>query len=86
MNDATTRRVILYLRLRVAKDEYISIAKLNKQLQAPVGREGWQIGETLTDDYFIGGKPRANAEKALLMLCEGAATSSLHTSSTDGSA
>lgn len=62
------KRAVLYLRLSVAKDESVSIANQNKQLQALAEREGWQIVETLTDDGFSGGKPRANADKALRML------------------
>lgn len=70
MKGATQKRAILYLRLSVAKDESVSIANQNKQLQALAEREGWQIVETFTDDGLSGGKPRANADKALRMLRE----------------
>lgn len=73
MKDATQKRAILYLRLSVSKDESVSIANQNKQLQALAEREGWQIVETFTDDGLSGGKPRANAEKALRMLRDNAA-------------
>lgn len=58
----------MYLRLSVSKDESVSIANQNKQLQALAEREGWQIVETFTDDGLSGGKPRANADKALKMI------------------
>lgn len=73
MKDATPKRAVLYLRLSVTKDESVSIANQNKQLEALAEREGWQIVETLTDDGFSGGKPRANAEKALRMLRDNSA-------------
>lgn len=70
MKDAPLKRAILYLRLSVSKDESVSIANQNKQLQALAEREGWQIVETFTDDGLSGGKPRANADKALKMLSD----------------
>lgn len=60
----------MYLRLSVSKDESVSIANQNKQLQALAESEGWTIVETFTDDGLSGGKPRVNAEKALKMLRE----------------
>lgn len=60
----------MYLRLSVSKDESVSIANQNKQLQALAEVEGWTIVETFTDDGLSGGKPRANADKALRMLRE----------------
>ncbi|MGC7150915.1 recombinase family protein [Paenarthrobacter ureafaciens] len=62
------KRVILYLRLSVSKDESVSIANQNKELTALAEREGWKIVATFTDDGLSGGKPRANADKALRML------------------
>jgi DNA invertase Pin-like site-specific DNA recombinase len=56
-----------------SKDESVSIANQYKQLQALAEREGWEIVETLTDDGLSGGKPRANADKALKMLRDNAA-------------
>jgi len=70
MKKGAPKRAILYLRLSVSKDESVSIANQNKQLQALAEREGWQIVETFTDDGLSGGKPRANAERALRMLRE----------------
>lgn len=68
MQVVAPKRAILYLRLSVAKDESVSIANQNKQLQAVAEREGWQIVETFTDDGLSGGRPRANADRALKML------------------
>lgn len=60
----------MYLRLSVSKDESTSIARQNKELTALAEREGWTVVETFTDDGLSGGKPRANADKALRMLRE----------------
>ncbi|MDR6436058.1 DNA invertase Pin-like site-specific DNA recombinase [Paenarthrobacter nicotinovorans] len=62
------KRVILYLRLSVSKDESVSIANQNKELAALAEREGWEIVATFTDDGLSGGKPREKADKALRML------------------
>lgn len=58
----------MYLRLSVSKDESTSIARQNQELTALAEREGWTIVKTFTDDGLSGGKPRANADKALQML------------------
>lgn len=73
MTNSTSKRAILYLRLSVSKEESVSIANQNKQLQALAEREGWEVVQTFTDDGLSGGKPRANADKALHMLRDGAA-------------
>ncbi|MET4003913.1 site-specific DNA recombinase [Arthrobacter sp. UYCu511] len=62
------KKAILYLRLSVSKEESVSIASQNKQLQELAEREGWQIVATYTDDGLSGGKPRENANTALKML------------------
>jgi DNA invertase Pin-like site-specific DNA recombinase len=70
MKKSGPKRAVLYLRLSVSKDESVSIANQNQQLQSLAAREGWKVVETFTDDGLSGGKPRANALKALKMLSD----------------
>lgn len=64
----TRPRAILYLRLSVSKDESTSLARQEKDLRELADREGWAVGEVLTDDGLSGGKRREKADHALEQL------------------
>src|SRR6476620_11374883 len=73
--EPTVRRpaALLYLRLSQSDDASTSIARQEADLRVLADREGWDVAEVIVDDGLSGGYARANADRALAMLREGAA-------------